>query len=116
MSNWLSKMLGKGPKPYEPVSSQVKFIDQYNGETEHTMPIVVTPPKQQYIIKNDGQYFVYNSKEEMEPELRDEISRIENIDKFSSSYTIVMDGKRQVYSSFEEIPEDIQAAIRESEG
>lgn len=116
MSNWLSKMLGKGPKPYEPVSSRVKFIDQYDGSTEHTMPIVVTPPKQQYIIKTDGQYFVYHSKDEMSPELREEISRIETIDKISSSYTIVMNGKRQVYSRFEDIPADIQTAIRESEG
>ncbi len=114
MSNWLSKLMGK-PKPYEPVSSRVKFLDEYGGETEHTMPIVVTPPKQQYIIKTDGQYYVYNSKDEMSEELRTEIARIENIDKISSSYTIIMDGKRHVFGSFDEIPADIQAAIRASE-
>jgi len=114
MSNWLSKLLGK-PKPYEPVSSRVKFIDEYGGESEHTMPIVVTPPKQQYIIKSDGEYYVYNSKDEMNEELRAEIERIERIDKISSSYTIIMDGKRHVFSSFDEIPADIRDAILASD-
>jgi len=111
MSNWFNKLMGRPPKRYE--SPQVRVLEEYDGKLEHTMPIVVTPPRQQYIIKSEGQYFVYNSKQEMDEELRQEIERLEHIDKISSSYTVIINGKRQVYETFEEIPEEIRSLIEE---
>lgn len=111
MGNWLDKLLGRGPLPYEPASPRVKFIEEFDNSHESTMPIVVVPPRQQYIIKSDGEYSVYLSKSEMTPELREQIERIENLDKLSSSYTVIVNGKRQVYGRFEDIPTEIRTAI-----
>lgn len=109
---FFAKILGKSVKKYKPVSGNVKILDNDKySDIVHTVQIVVTPPTQRYIVKIDGKYDIYNSIEEMDPELRKEIESLEHFNTMSSSYTVIINGERQSYSKFEDIPEEIRNAV-----
>ena len=88
-----------------------KFLDDHSSDIAHTIPIAVTPPPQHYIIKNEGKYFIYDSLDEMNDDLRNQIESYEKIDEMQSKYTVFVDGKRTVYTHFNDIPSDIREAI-----
>ncbi len=111
----LSWIFGKKEKKYEPVGSDVTFLEE-NGKAEeidHTLRIDISPPSQQYIIKKNGEYLVFESKDEMDEETRDEVEELENINKVTSSYTVIINGERKTYSDFSEIPEEARKAVSE---
>jgi len=71
----------------------------------------VTPLPQHYIIKSEGKYFIYDSLDEMDDDLRNQIESYEKIDEMQSKYTVFIDGKRTIYTHFNDIPNDIREAI-----
>ncbi len=90
----------------------VKFLGEEKGsKVAHTLPIAVTPPQQHYIIKSEGKYLIYDSLAEMDDELKSQISSLEKIDEMKSIYTVFIDGKRTIYTHFNDIPDDIREAI-----
>ena len=109
---FFDKLFGK-KKPVEKIDiSDVKFLDdEDSSKISHTIPIAVTPPPQHYIIKTDGKYLIYDSLREMPQELRNQIESLENIDEVKNIYTVVYEGKRTVYTHFNDIPLDVREAI-----
>lgn len=99
----------------EPDLSQVKFIEEDDdGVIQKTMHIDVETPDQQYIVKMDGQYYVYDNKEDMPPELLEQVSQVEHADKTTKSYTVIVDGEQKHFDSVDEMPEDVREAIKNS--
>jgi hypothetical protein len=103
---------GDSQKKYVPVSGKTTIVENnVDSEVEKTMHIDFTPPKQQYIVKIDGEYSVYESKADMPEEMRQEIEEVENAEGVASSYTVIVQGERKTYSSLDEVPEEVRQAI-----
>jgi len=109
---FFDKLFGKN-KPVKKIdTSDVKFLEtEDSSKISHTIPIAVTPPPQHYIIKTDGKYLIYDSLHEMPQDLRSQIEGLENIDEVKNIYTVVFEGKRTVYTHFNDIPLDVREAI-----
>ena len=109
---FLNKLFGK-KKPVKKIDiSGVKFLDEEDSsKISHTIPSAVIPPPQHYIIKTEGKYLIYDSLQEMPYELRTQIKGLENIDEVKNIYTVVYEGKRTVYTHFNDIPLDVREAI-----
>ncbi len=107
----LKNIMGKEKK--EVNTPAVKFFvdDDPTGMT-HTMPISVKIPSQQYVIKHNDEYLVFSSLEDMPADLRKEIEHLDDIPDFTHTYSVIIDGQRQTYTSLEEIPEEIREAIK----
>jgi len=99
---------------HESALSKVKILEEKSSEIEKTMHINVEVPKQQYIVKIDGEYSIFDSKEDMPEGLLHDVEEIEHANGTSSSYTVIVDGKRQTFSSLDEIPEEIRGQIRDN--
>ncbi|MFZ2653699.1 MAG: hypothetical protein WAX69_02170 [Victivallales bacterium] len=109
---FLDMLFGKKKTEGKVSSGNVKFLDdEKNSKNVHTLPIAVTPIPQHYIIKSEGKYFIYDSVNEMDDELRNQIESYEKIDEMQSKYTVFIDGKRTIYTHFNDIPSDIREAI-----
>jgi len=109
---FLDKFFGKKKAEDKVSSSGVKFLDEEkSSKNAHTLPIAVTPLPQHYIIKSEGKYFIYDSLNEMDEDLRNQIESYEKIDEMQSKYTVFIDGKRTIYTHFNDIPNDIREAI-----
>ncbi|OGV39027.1 MAG: hypothetical protein A2X48_17850 [Lentisphaerae bacterium GWF2_49_21] len=99
-------------KTEEKVSTEgVIFLEEEVSKSVKTLPIAVTHPRQHYIIKSEGKYFIYDSLNEMDEELRKQIESSEKIDEMKSIYTVFVDGKRTIYTHFNDIPDGIREAI-----
>ena len=110
LGDFFKSLFGKEEqKTYEP--PDVKFIDDVTSNVTHTIPITVEVPKHQIIIRKDDHYYLFESEEDIPAELKDEISHIEELST-DNSYSVIVDGQRQVYSKYEEIPEEIRDAIK----
>jgi hypothetical protein len=96
-----------------PVEEEPQEEDE-NFELDQTMHIDVSSFKPRYIVKINGEYSVFNSKEEMPEEFRQGVEIVEHSDAANSSYTVLVQGERKTYSSYEDVPEDIRAAIESS--
>jgi len=90
---------------------QVRFLGETEDKVTHTVPISKEIPKEHYIIKHNGEYLIFDSKEEMPEELRKGIDEIESLNSISSVYNVIVDGQRRRYSSYAEIPEDIRKVV-----
>ncbi len=88
--------------------------DDVNTHPQKTMIIRVKPPKQQYIIKVEGKYLLYNSKSDMPPELRKNLDKFESDSGAKSTYTVVIDGKSHTYHSLDEMPEEIRETVQKA--
>ncbi|OGV53473.1 MAG: hypothetical protein A2X45_24375 [Lentisphaerae bacterium GWF2_50_93] len=109
---FLDIFFGKKKTEDKESSSVVKFLEDEKGSRNvHTLPIAVTPPPQHYIIKSEGKYFIYDSLKDMDEGLRSQIESYEKIDEMQSKYTVFIDGKRTIYTHFNDIPTDIREAI-----
>jgi cation transport regulator ChaB len=75
------------------------------------MPIKKELPKEHYIIKHNGEYMVFNSREEMPEDIREGIDEIENIENISSVYNVIVDGQKKQYKNYSEIPKEIQKIL-----
>ena len=100
----------KDKKTYE--SPEVTFLGDDTTGVTHTIPITVTAPPQQIIIKNGDEYLVFNSKEEIPPELLQELEHLDDIGTVDS-YSVIVDGHRQVYTSYEDIPEEVRNSMKD---
>ena len=108
----LKSIFGKegSEKKYE--SPEVTFLgDDATGVT-HTIPITVSTPPQQIIIKNGEEYLVFNSKEEIPPELLEELKHLDDLGTVDS-YSVIVDGQKQIYTSYEDIPEEVRNAMKD---
>ncbi|HRR28497.1 MAG TPA: hypothetical protein P5270_03980 [Victivallales bacterium] len=90
-----------------------KFLDEINDKVSHTIPITRTSPKEHYIIKHNGEYMIFDSKEEMPEEVRKGFNEIEAVENVSSIYNVIIDGKRYRFTNFHDIPENIRKVIEE---
>lgn len=108
--NFLKKLFGISKKKnYN--ERPPKFLGELNDKISHTMPITKANPKEHYIIKHNGEYMVFNSKDEMPEEIREGIQEIETVETISSVYNVIIDGERYIYSNYHDIPEDIKKVI-----
>ena len=104
------KSIFEKPKTYE--SPDVTFIEDDASGVTHTIPITVTPPTQQIIIKNDDEYLVFNSKKDIPSELLKEIEHLDDFETMNS-YSVIVDGQKQIYTSYEDIPEEVRNAMKD---
>jgi hypothetical protein len=110
--NFIRKFFGLDKKQIDKsASAQAKFLDSKENNVSHTMPISKKAPQQHYIIKHNGEYMIFDSKDEMPDELKEHISEIEKMDRMSSVYNVIVDGKRKQYKNYNEIPEEIRQII-----
>lgn len=107
------KSIFRKNKKYE--SPDVKFIeDDKNEGVSHTMPISVSSPTQQIIIKSNDEYQVFRSKDDIPPEMLEEIKHLDDIGTVDS-FSVIVDGQRQIYSKYDDIPAEVRKAISENE-
>ena len=107
----IRNLVGKDEEeePKEFKHPDVTFLeDEDPTAVTHTMPIKVEAPHQQYIFKSANEYLVFNSIDEMPPELRDELQHLNETDEFTHSYSVIVNGVRTNYASLDEIPEDVR--------
>ncbi len=97
---------------YKSVASQIKVVEQDSGKgVEKTMHFTFSPPKSQYIVKVDGVYSVFGCKDEMPPEVRQDVESLEHSSDAKSNYVIIMEGRKRTYHSVEEMPEEMRKAV-----
>ena len=108
----IKSVFGGKSKKFE--SPDVTFMEDDTTGVTHTMPISVKTPTQQIIIKQDGEYLVFDSKDEIPEDLREEIEHLDELGTVDS-YSVIVDGNRETYNSFDEIPEEIRQAISETD-
>lgn len=108
--SFIGRLFGLG-KEEKKESQQVRFLGETEDKITHTMPISKEMPKEHYIIKHNGEYLIFDSKEEMPEELREGIDEIESLESISSVYNVIVDGQRRRYGSYSEIPEDIRKVV-----
>lgn len=113
-AKWLAKLFGKPVAPETGAEKKTRIISDDTRDTDNTLRIQFKPPKQQYIVKIDGEYFCFDSKREMPDHLRIEVEQIENAADTSGSYTVITAGERKSYQHFEEMPEEVQRVVRTS--
>ena len=94
--------------------SGAKFISDDRKSEEGTVQMEIARPRQKYIIRSKGQYRIFDSKEEMDAESRAKVENFEKMEKLSASYTVIDEGRKTSYSSFEDIPQEIKDAVKSS--
>ena len=99
-------------KKYE--APDVTFMEDDTTGVTHTIPIKVSVPTQQIIIKSDDEYLVFKSKDDIPPELMKELEHLDDLGTVDS-YSVIVDGQRQIYSSYDDIPEEIRKVINDME-
>ena len=90
----------------------VTFIEDDTSGVTHTIPISVAPPPQHIIVKNDEEILVFNSKDEIPPEMLEELKHLDDLGT-TDSYSVIVDGQRQLYTSYEDIPEEVRKAMKD---
>ena len=104
---------GKKKKKFE--LPDVTFIDDDSYDVTHTMPISpMHQKKQQIIVKYEGEYMVFDSKDDIPEDVQEELKHLDDLGTVDS-YSVIVNGARKVYSSYEEIPQEIREAIKSSE-
>ena len=112
LGQFFKSIFGTKPKKYE--SPDVTFIEDDTTGVTHTIPITVSAPAQQIIIKNNYEYLVYRSKDDIPKELLDEIDHLYDLGTVDS-YSVIVDGQRQIFNNYEDIPEEVRKAIKDLE-
>lgn len=100
-------------------SSEAKEEDksQWNHQllksdrVDETSRVKFLPPEEQYIIKLDGKYYVFGSKDEMPDDLRKGVELIENSDSGLSTYTVIRKGVRETFSDLNELPPKLRKIL-----
>ena len=112
LGQFFKSIFGNKPKKFE--SPDVTFIEEEEKGVTHTIPITVTPTAQQIIIKNNDEYLVFRSKDDIPPELLEEIEHLDDLGTVDS-YSVIVDGQRQIFNNYDDIPEEVRKAIRDLE-
>ena len=99
-------------KPKEYSSPDVTFLEDDATGVTHTIPIKIQTPPQQIIIKNGDEYLVFNSKDEIPEEMLAELQHLDDLGTVDT-YSVIIDGKRELYSSFEDIPEEVRSSMKD---
>ncbi len=89
---------------------KVKFIDFDTGDIMRTMQISMKPA-QHYIMKTGGEYYIYDSIEQMDEKARKTFQELES----DAPFTVYIEGEGKTYNSIDEIPEKIRNALRKFE-
>jgi len=84
-----------------------RFIGFDTSKIAQTMPISMTPA-QHYIIKRGGEYFIYDSLDEMNAETKAEIEELED----NAPFNVFIEGERKTYNNFNDIPEEIRNTLK----
>jgi hypothetical protein len=105
----LKSVFGK-PEKYK--SPDVTFLEDNASGVTHTIPITISSPPQQIIIKNGDEYLVFNSKDDIPPDLLKEIEHLDDLGTVDS-YSVIVDGQRQIYTSYEDIPHEVRKAMKD---
>lgn len=101
---------------YKSMASQVKVVEEGKGAgVERTMHFDFVPPKRQYIIKVDGAYSVFSSKDEMPVEVRRSVESVESSDGADKTFVIIVDGEKRTFHSVDEMPEEMRSAVKLAE-
>lgn len=108
---WLFDKIIPSLKKKEYKHPKVTFIPDTDPEFTHTMPIKTNHPTQHYIIKTGGEYHIYDSLDEIEPEFRATIENFNDNDK-TAPFTIFVDGERKTYSNASQLPQNIRDALK----
>ena len=98
------------PKAY--TAPDVTFMEDDTSGVTHTIPISVAPPPQHIIVKNDEEFLVFNSKDEIPPEMLEELKHLDDLGT-TDSYSVIVDGQRQLYTSYEDIPAEVRQAMKD---
>ena len=109
LGKFFKSMFGK-PEQYE--SPDVTFLEDDASGVTHTIPITVSSPPQQIIIKSEDEYLVFNSKDDIPPDLLKEIEHLDDLGTVDS-YSVIVDGQRQIYTSYEDIPHEVRKAMKD---
>jgi hypothetical protein len=112
LGQFFKSIFGKKQKHFE--SPDVTFIEEDATGVTHTIPITVSAPAQQIIIKNNDEYLVYSSKNDIPKELLNEIEHLDDLGTVDS-YSVIVDGQRQIFNKYEDIPEEVRKAISDLE-
>lgn len=112
LGQFFKSIFGKKTKKFE--SPDVTFIEDEGDGVTHTIPITITTPTQQIIIKNNDEYLVYRSKDDIPKELLKEMEDLDELDTVDS-FSVIVDGQRQIFNHFEDIPEEVRKAIKDLE-
>jgi len=112
----LKGLFGKDEKK-EFHAPDVTFIEDGKKKGDnitHTVPITVDSPTERIIIKRDDEYLMFTSKDQIPPELREEIEHLNDLEVLENTISIIVDGKREVYHSIEDVPESVREALMSS--
>jgi predicted ribosome-associated RNA-binding protein Tma20 len=95
---------------YKSRSGEVSNLEEQDTDIEHTMQIKVETPDHEYIIKKDGEYLVFKSKEDMPADVLALLEDMEHKEEgdVSEQCTVIADGKCKRYSDKSKLPKDIQ--------
>ena len=104
-------LFGK-PKKYEP--PDVTFLEDTTSGVTHTIPITVNTPTQQIIIKNDDEYLVFDSKDAIPDDILEELQHLDDLGTVDT-FSVIVDGNRQIYTSYEDIPEEVRKALEKAD-
>lgn len=78
---------------------------------QKTMMFNFKPPKEQYIVKNGSDCYVYASKNEMPEHIKNGVEKVESSGEATSSFRLIADGSRTDFSSIDDLPENVRRAI-----
>ncbi len=112
LGKFFKSLFGKEEDHKAYKSPEVTFLGDNASGVTHTIPISVAPLPQQIIIKNDDDYLVFDSKEDIPPELLVELEHLDDLGTVDS-YSVIIDGERQIYTSYEDIPEEVRSAMKD---
>ena len=104
-------VFGKEEDSKKYTSPEVTFLEDDTTGVTHTIPITVSTPPQQIIIKTEEEYLVFNSKDEIPPELLADLDHLDDLGTVDT-YSVIVDGQRQIYTSFEDIPEEVRNSMK----
>ena len=107
LGDFFKSLFGKSKKFESP---DVTFLEETTSGVTHTIPIEVKTPPQQIIIKSNDEYLVFNSKEEIPGDILEELKHLDDLGTVDT-YSVIVDGQRQIYTSYEDIPEEVRKAV-----
>lgn len=86
---------------------KAKYVEFDTSDILRTIPITIKPA-QYYIIKHGGEYYIYDSFDQMDEETRKIFENLES----SAPFTVYVEGEGRTFSKLEDIPEEIRKTLR----
>lgn len=89
------------------IPQNVRIIAEDDEDMMRTMQFDLRPA-QHYVIKSGGQYFIYDSLEQVPEDMRD---KVQGLDSDEGGFTVFVDGERKTYKKIQEVPKPIREAL-----